>query len=73
MKKKVIILGAGITGLVTAYYFSQDKDFEVTLIEKNKYVGGTAMAFEYKDFILDYELFPILHDYKINLFPEIEK
>ena len=54
MKKKVIILGAGITGLVTAYYFSQDKDFEVTIIEKNKYVGGTAMAFEYKDFILDY-------------------
>lgn len=53
-KKKIVILGAGITGLVTAYYFSQDKNFEVTLIEKNKYVGGTAMAFKHKDFILDY-------------------
>ena len=27
---------------------------------------------KFKDFILDYELFPILHDYKINLFPEID-
>jgi protoporphyrinogen oxidase len=53
-KKKVVILGAGITGLVTAYYFSQNKNFEVTLIEKEKYVGGTAFSFEYKGFILDY-------------------
>ena len=53
-KKKIIILGAGITGLVAAYYFSLDKNFEVTLIEKNKYVGGTAMAFKHKEFILDY-------------------
>lgn len=53
-KKKIIILGAGITGLVTAYYFSLDKDFEVTLIEKNKYVGGTSIAFDHKGFILDY-------------------
>jgi len=53
-KKKIVILGAGITGLVTAYYFSLDNNFEVTLIEKNEYVGGTAMTFKYKDFILDY-------------------
>ncbi len=53
-KKKIVILGAGITGLVTAYYFSQDKNFEVTIVEKNKYVGGTAMAFRHKEFILDY-------------------
>ncbi len=25
---------------------------------------------KFKDFILDYELFPILHDYRINLFPD---
>jgi protoporphyrinogen oxidase len=53
-KKQITILGAGITGLVTAYYFSQDPNFEVTLIEKNKYIGGTAMAFKHKDFTLDY-------------------
>lgn len=53
-KKKVIILGTGITGLVSAYYFSQNKDFEVTLIEKESFIGGTARGFEHKDFILDY-------------------
>jgi protoporphyrinogen oxidase len=53
-KKKVVVLGGGITGLVAAYYFSQDPDFEVTLIEKQKKIGGSAFTFLYKDFILDY-------------------
>ncbi len=53
-KKKVIVLGAGITGLVSAYYFSQNPDFEVTLVEKQSFIGGTARGFEHKDFILDY-------------------
>ena len=53
-KKKIVIIGAGITGLVTAYYLSLNPNFDVTLVEKNKYVGGTAMAFKYGDFTLDY-------------------
>ena len=53
-KKKIVILGAGITGLVSAYYFSQNKDFEVTLIEKESFIGGTARGFEHEEFILDY-------------------
>jgi protoporphyrinogen oxidase len=53
-KKKIIILGAGITGLVSAYYFSQNKNFDVTLIEKQNFIGGTARGFEHKEFILDY-------------------
>lgn len=53
-KKKVVILGAGITGLVSAHYFSQNKDFEVTLIEKESFIGGTARGFEHKEFTLDY-------------------
>jgi protoporphyrinogen oxidase len=53
-KKQIVILGAGITGLVTAYYFSKSKNFEITLIEKKKNIGGTAFAFKYKDFTLDY-------------------
>jgi len=53
-RKKIVIIGAGITGLVTAYYFSQDKNFEVILIEKEKYIGGTAFSFEHNGFILDY-------------------
>ncbi|MEN7982335.1 MAG: FAD-dependent oxidoreductase [Nanoarchaeota archaeon] len=53
-KKKVIILGAGITGLVSAYYLSQNKNFEVVLIEKESFIGGTARGFKHKEFILDY-------------------
>jgi protoporphyrinogen oxidase len=53
-KKKIIILGAGITGLVSAYYFSQNKNYDVTLIEKQNFIGGTARGFLHKDFILDY-------------------
>src|SRR3989338_2180900 len=51
-KKQVIILGAGITGLVSAYYLS-DK-YKVIVIEKQKFIGGSASCFNYKDFILDY-------------------
>ncbi|MDP3026553.1 MAG: FAD-dependent oxidoreductase [Nanoarchaeota archaeon] len=51
-KQKIIILGAGITGLVSAYYLS--KNFQVVLIEKEEYLGGSASGFPYKDFILDF-------------------
>ena len=51
MKKKILILGAGITGLVSAYYLS--KNYDVTVLEKENFVGGTAASFVYKDFILD--------------------
>jgi len=53
-KQKIIILGAGITGLSVAYYLSKDKKFDITIIEKNDFIGGSARSFEYKDFILDY-------------------
>ncbi len=51
-KQSVVILGAGITGLVTAYYLSSD--YNVLLIEKDSSIGGTAGSFNYKDFKLDY-------------------
>lgn len=51
-QKKVVILGGGITGLVAAYYLS--KDFEVTVIEKENFLGGSASSFSYKGFVLDF-------------------
>ena len=33
--KKVVVVGAGIVGLSTAYYLSQYPDTEVVLVEKN--------------------------------------
>jgi len=53
-KKQVLILGAGITGLVAGYYLSQNPDYQVTVVEKEKTIGGTAFGFEYKDFTLDF-------------------
>lgn len=38
-RKKVIIIGAGIGGIVTAGYLAS-KDYDVTIFEKNSYPGG---------------------------------
>ncbi len=53
MKKKTIaILGAGITGLATAYYLS--KNYKVIVLEKSNDIGGMSYSFEHKGFTLDY-------------------
>ncbi len=51
-QKTIIILGAGITGLVSAYYLSQK--YKVILIEKEKNIGGMSYSLNYENFILDY-------------------
>ena len=50
--KKVVILGAGMTGLFAAYKLS--KKFQVILIEKSKDLGGMSYSFKHKNFLLDY-------------------
>ena len=40
MNKKVIVLGAGISGLTTAYLLHKD-GYDVTVLEKNDKVGGS--------------------------------
>ena len=42
MKKKAVVVGAGINGLVASNYL-QKNNFDVTLIEKNNYVGGACI------------------------------
>lgn len=53
-KKKIVIIGAGIAGLAAGYYFSQDKGYEVIIVEKEPFVGGLAHGFDYKDFHFDF-------------------
>lgn len=38
MKKEIAVIGSGIAGMATAYYLRND--FDVTLVEKNNYIGG---------------------------------
>lgn len=51
-KKKIIILGSGPTGLITAWRLLE-KGFEVKIIEKNSNSGGLCRSWNYKNFIID--------------------
>ena len=64
---KVAVLGAGITGLSCAMKLSE-AGHDVTVLEKNNFVGGPAASFKYKDFILDYGPHKIF-----TQMPEIQK
>ncbi len=50
MGNRIIILGAGLSGLSTAYHFK--KDYEI--FEKNREAGGLCRSVEVEDFIFDY-------------------
>jgi protoporphyrinogen oxidase len=52
IKRKAIVLGAGATGLATAWRLAQN-DFEVKVIEKEEHIGGQAWTFKHGDFLLD--------------------
>ena len=52
MSKKVVILGAGISGLATAYFLAKD-GFEVTVLEKKREVGGSVETVREKGFLFD--------------------
>jgi protoporphyrinogen oxidase len=53
MKKNVVVIGAGITGVATAWALC-NKGHAVTLLEKLNHVGGFAASFKHEDYILDY-------------------
>lgn len=53
-RKKVVVLGAGVTGLAAAYRLSQDKDYEVHVVERETTTGGMCRSFTEGDFILDH-------------------
>ena len=47
MKSKIAIIGSGIAGLSAAYFLQ--KEYTVTLFEKNTYLGGHANTQEVSD------------------------
>ncbi len=52
MKKKVVILGGGISGLASASFLAQ-KGYQVQLVEKNDQLGGRCRTFSAKGFEFD--------------------
>lgn len=52
MKKKVVILGAGIASLSAASFLSK-KGYQVTILEKNPTIGGRARQFSVDGFTFD--------------------
>ena len=52
MSRKIIVIGAGISGLTTAYLLSK-KGFEVTILEKNNVVGGSIESVFENGYLFD--------------------
>ena len=52
MGKKVVILGAGISGLTAAYFLTKE-GFDVTVLEKKREVGGSVETVKEKGFLFD--------------------
>lgn len=52
MSKKFVILGAGISGLTTAYFLAKN-GFDVTVLEKKREVGGSVETIKEKGFLFD--------------------
>ena len=50
--KKVIVIGSGFAGLSAAAYLSKE-GFDVTVVEKNKQIGGRARNFKAKGYTFD--------------------
>ena len=51
-KKKVVIIGSGFSGLSTAAYLAK-AGMNVTVIEKNKEIGGRARILQAKGYTFD--------------------
>lgn len=52
-KKKIVILGAGISGLATAFWLNK-KGFDVTILEAKSQVGGAMQTLNEDDFLIDF-------------------
>ncbi len=51
--KNIIIVGAGPAGLTAAYELSKNKDFNITVVERDIQVGGISKTVNYKNNRID--------------------
>lgn len=66
-KQKVLIIGAGPAGLAAAYKLLKDSNkYDVTILEKEKEIGGLCKTISFKNKLLDYGV----HFYRISEYKE---
>lgn len=53
MAKKIVILGAGISGLATAHWLCKD-NLDITILEKNPEAGGAMISRRENGYLVDY-------------------
>ncbi|PIQ08931.1 MAG: protoporphyrinogen oxidase [Ignavibacteriales bacterium CG18_big_fil_WC_8_21_14_2_50_31_20] len=53
MNKKIVIIGAGITGLATAHWLKKD-GYNVTILESNSVVGGSMVTEKENGYLIDF-------------------
>ena len=53
MNHRIVILGAGISGLATAYWLNKD-GFDVTILEQNSEPGGAMISKKENGYLVDY-------------------
>ena len=73
-KKKVVVVGAGITGLTVAYRLLKNgENFEVVVLESEKKTGGKLKTSQFAGFLLDEgaDAFLARAPWAIDLFNEI--
>lgn len=74
MKKKVVIIGGGPAGLSCAYYLLKNSsNYEVTVLEKDKQVGGISKTIEFNGYKIDTGIhrFFTKNDEVMNLWKDI--
>ena len=74
LKKKIIILGGGLSGLSAAWHLKQ-RGIGSTVLEKEKSVGGLCRSKQVKDFIFDYDghLLHFRNNYTLGLVKKLLK
>ena len=60
--KRVVIIGAGISGLTTAYLLKKELPVEVTIIEKELRVGGVLGSTRGNGYVIDWAANGFLND-----------
>ncbi len=54
MKKRIVIAGAGVTGLAAAWKLSeQSSQYDITIVERDAIPGGLARTFAWEGYLLD--------------------